>query len=442
MLGGVLVAAHGDGGIGVGAGVAVDEQGVALGVVLATLEVARDVDLAAVGGAAFADGNGFGNDVGRRFIRGVDHLGAGVLVLAGIGECDRDHLAAGAAAFHDHAGVFHGEARADVAIDPADFGVLHGEAALGDEVEDIAAPVLDGDVLDLGTFERDEFHHGRVQGGGFEFRRGAAFHIHHFRAFIGDDEGAFELAEVFRVDAEVCLQRLFQLHALRDVDERAAGEHGAVERGKLVVRGGDDLAEPRAEDFLVFLEAFRGVDEDHALLGELLLHVRVGGLRVILCLDAGEEGSFLLGDAKSLEGFEHFRWHVVPRALRLLAIGKIITDLVEVDVFQILGGPVRWHGFFKEHLERLVTELAHPFRVLFHVADVIDRLGGKAAAGIILVALGKGEVALGAIDVDRFVRLLVEHGGSVFVGHGMRNLRFEIQTCDSAQARAASLRKS
>ena len=35
-------------------------------------------------------------------------------------------------------GYFIVRRRADVAVDPADFGVLHGQAALGDEVEDVA----------------------------------------------------------------------------------------------------------------------------------------------------------------------------------------------------------------------------------------------------------------------------------------------------------------
>ena len=222
MLGGVAVAFDGDGRVGVGAGVAVDEQRVALGVVLAALEVLRDVHLAAVGGAAFADGYGFRDDVRGGVVGGVDHFRAGVLMLAGVGKGDGDHLAAGTLAFHDDPGVFHREAGADVAIDPAHLRVLHGEAALGDEVEHVRRPVLDGDVLDFCAFQCHKLDDCGVQGCGLEFRRGAAFHVHHLRAFVGDDEGALELAEGFRVDAEIGLQRLFQLHALRDVDERTA----------------------------------------------------------------------------------------------------------------------------------------------------------------------------------------------------------------------------
>ena len=95
-------------------------------------------------------------------------------------------------------------------------------AALGHEIEDVRRPVLHGDVLDLRALHRDQLDHRAVQRGRLEFRRGAAFHVHHLRAFIGDDERALELPEVLRIDAEVGLERVLHLHARRHVDERAA----------------------------------------------------------------------------------------------------------------------------------------------------------------------------------------------------------------------------
>ena len=137
-----MIAADADGGVGVGVAVAVDEQGVALGVVFAAFEVLRDVDEAAIRRAALADGDGFADDVAGGVIGGVDHLGTGVLMLTAIRQSDADDLATGAFALHDDAGVFHGEAAADVAVDPFHFGVFMGNATLGDEVEDIAAVKL------------------------------------------------------------------------------------------------------------------------------------------------------------------------------------------------------------------------------------------------------------------------------------------------------------
>ena len=138
------------------------------------------------------------------------------------------NFAARLAAFHDHAGIFHRQTRADVAVDPFDLGVFVREAAFGHEIEDVRRPVLHGDVLDLRALQRDQLDHRAVQRGGLELRRGAAFHVGHFAAFVGDDERALELAEVFGVDAEIGLQRMLHLHAGRHVDERAAAEDGAL----------------------------------------------------------------------------------------------------------------------------------------------------------------------------------------------------------------------
>jgi len=77
---------------------------------------------AAVRAAALADGDGLGDDVGGRLVGGVDHLGAGVLVLAVVGEGNGDDLAGGpcgpSARRRDTSLV---RAAADVAVDPLDL---------------------------------------------------------------------------------------------------------------------------------------------------------------------------------------------------------------------------------------------------------------------------------------------------------------------------------
>ena len=61
--------------------------------------------------------------------------------------------------------------------------------------------------------------------------------------FLDEDQGPLELAHVLGVDPEVGLERDVDLHAGRDVDERAARPDRRVERGELVVVGRDDRAE-------------------------------------------------------------------------------------------------------------------------------------------------------------------------------------------------------
>ena len=138
----MAVAADGDRRVGVGAARAVDQERVALGVVLAALEVPRDVDDAAVGAAALPDGDRFRDDVGRGLVGRVDHLGAGVLVLAVVREGDREHLSAARrlAALQDDAGVLHRQPAADVAVNPPDFRLLVRQTALRHQVEDVGRP--------------------------------------------------------------------------------------------------------------------------------------------------------------------------------------------------------------------------------------------------------------------------------------------------------------
>ena len=56
--------------------------------------------------------------------------------------------------------------------------------ALGDEIENVGRPVLDGDVLELRAFQRDQLDDRAMQRGGVKLRRGAAFHVGQLRAFV------------------------------------------------------------------------------------------------------------------------------------------------------------------------------------------------------------------------------------------------------------------
>ena len=149
----------------------------------------------------------------------MNHLRAGVLMLAVVRERDGKHFAACFASLHNHAGIFHGETRADVAIDPFYMGIFVGEAAFRHQVENIRRPVLHSDVLNLRAFERDQLDHRAVQCGGVELRRRATLHVSYLGTFVGDDEGALKLAEIFRVDPEVGLERVLHLDARGHVYE-------------------------------------------------------------------------------------------------------------------------------------------------------------------------------------------------------------------------------
>ena len=82
--------------------------------------------------------------------------------------------------------------------------------AFGDEVVDAALavdvagiPVLHGGVLDLCIVQCDELDHRGVKLILVPHRCCATFQIRHISPLIGDDEGAFKLACVGGVDAEI-----------------------------------------------------------------------------------------------------------------------------------------------------------------------------------------------------------------------------------------------
>src|SRR5205085_11652949 len=128
---------------------------------------------------------------------------------------------------------------------------------------------------DLGAFERDQLNHRTVQGGGLEFRRGAAFHVSDFAAFIGNDESALELAKVFGVDPEIGLERMFHFHSWRDINERAAAEHGRVKSAEFVVRDRDYFAEPFPENFRMLFQTLGRANKNDTLLTDRFLDIGV-----------------------------------------------------------------------------------------------------------------------------------------------------------------------
>ena len=79
-------------------------------------------------------------------------------------------------------------------------------------------------------------------------RGGTTFDIMNVAAFIGDDEGAFELTGLLVVDAEIALKRLLEFHAFRDVDEAAAAPASGVKGREFVIGDRDNGREVFLED--------------------------------------------------------------------------------------------------------------------------------------------------------------------------------------------------
>jgi len=324
---------------------------------------------------------GFG--LGRVMI----HLRAGVDVLALASHGDSDVVVGGAAALQDRRRVQHRRLRAHRARNPLHAPALLGDGALRVEVVRVFRPVLDGRVLDVGVLVDEDFNTATVK---IEFRvlrGGTALDVVDLRSFLSDDERMLELAHPLGVHPEVRLNRHVDSGVFGDVDERAAGPDGTVERGELVVARGDALRhEVLADEFFVLLDRLIHVTEDDALLLPALLHVLVDNLRFVLRADAGE-GVFLgFGDAQLVEGVFDVVWKfgpVVHAGADVDVRPNVGDDLVDVNFAQVrLTGPVGRHRHLLELFERSQAALQHPLRLVFVLRDDADRLLGEALLGL------------------------------------------------------------
>src|SRR5205085_4444634 len=186
--------AHVDVREGVCAAAIADQQRVALRIVARAFGSGRHVNEPAIALLAFARRDALGDDRARRILSEMQHLGAGVGLLAIVGDGNRIEFAYRVVALKNAARVFPGDRRAGLDLRPRNLGMRAGTfAALGHEVVDAAAtflvarfPVLDRRILDLRLFHRDELDDSRVQLVLVALGRRAALEIAYIRAFVGN----------------------------------------------------------------------------------------------------------------------------------------------------------------------------------------------------------------------------------------------------------------
>ena len=387
----------------VGARNVVHQQRVALHVGHGVVRIGVDLHEAAVGGAASAAGDGLGHDGRRRVRRHVRHLRAGVLELPFPRERDGEHLTARVRSGHPHSRVLHGHLGADVAVDPLHGRALFSLGALGDQVVDVVGPVLDGCVPAAATLLHDDFHHSGVQRVRLVNRRGATLHVVHVRIFIDDDQRALKLAHVFRVNAEVRLQRDVHVDPRRNVDEGATRPHSGVERRELVVASRNDGAEVLLKQVLVLTQGGVGVNEDDTLFLQVLADLVVNHLGFVLGGNAGDETLLLrLGDAELVVGALNVLRQVVPRGRLLLGRAHVVLDVVKVDVGKIRAP--RGHRLLLENFQCLRALVQHPLRLALDTGDVAHHIFVQATARSCAGSVGiVPTVVVGTDRLDDFV---------------------------------------
>ena len=259
------------------------------------------------------------------------YLRAGILMHAIGGEGYREDITARARFHQEYRRVLHGDFRAEVAIDPLHGGIAIRGSTLGHQIIDVLRPVLDGRVAHARALHDFDLYHRAVQAIAGICWRCAALNIVDIRTRSGNNQRALELAHVLCVDAEVGLQRNLNAYTLRHVDEAATAPDGAVQRGELIVRWGDDGAEMFFDE--VGIQAQRGIHigKDHAQLLKVFAHLVIDGLTLILGRHACQELALSLGNAQAVKGIFNFSGYVFPRFALLLHGLDIVIDIVEVN---------------------------------------------------------------------------------------------------------------
>ena len=237
--------------------------------------------------------------------------------------------------------VLHGDLRTDVSIDPFHGRAFFGNRTLGHQVVHVVRPVLDGRVPHSCILLGDDLDHCGVQRIRLVNRSCTPFDVVNVRAFVSNDERALKLTHVFRVDAEVRLQRDLHVNTLGHVDERPTGPHGSVEGCEFVVTGRNHGTEVLFEDLWVFPQTRVGVEEDDTLTFELFVDLVVDDLGLVLRGDTRNQTLlFRLGNPQPVVRVLNVFRQVFPRLRLTLSRTHKVLDVVEVDTAKV-GTPVR-----------------------------------------------------------------------------------------------------
>jgi len=138
---------------------------------------------------------------------------------------------------------------------------------------------------------------------------GATLKVADVAAFVGNDQGALELAGVGGVDAEVGGQFHRTANALRHIHEGAVGEDRGVQAGKEVVTVGYDGTQVFLHQFGVVPDRLGNGAENDAGLGQRLLEGGGDGDRVEDRVHghAGEFFPLMQGNAQLFIGSQQLR---------------------------------------------------------------------------------------------------------------------------------------
>ena len=251
-------------------------------------------------------------------------------------------------------------------------------------------------------------------------RRGAAFEIADIGALVGDEERAFELAALRRVDAEIGAELHRRAHPRRDVGERAVAEHRRIQGRKEIIVLRHHGAEIAAHQVGMLAHRLAERAEDDAELGQMALEGRRHRDAVehridrhVPGRDPGQRLALAHRHAELVVHRQQLGIDLVERFGRVvLTLGcRPIGRALVVDRRDVELGPIR-----RLHLlpgaERLQPPVEQPFRLAFLGRDVAHR---------VLIEAGRRGLGLDLGDETVFVALV--EGGDLGIERGAHRAR-------------------
>ena len=202
-----------------------------------------------------------------------------------------------------------------------------------------------------------------MQSGLIVFRCRAALDEVQIGVILDDDERMLKLSRALCVEPEVGLQRDLQPHARRHIDKRSARPDRAVQRRKFVIGRRNELHEMRPDHLRkarIMHRAFE-IGVDNAGFRDLPADIVIDQLGVILRADARQRFALCLRDAEPLEGLLDILRHIVPVGVHAGFRADICDNIVQIQ--SVNRRSPRRHFCFREDLQRMQTELPHPFRI-------------------------------------------------------------------------------
>ena len=244
---------------------------------------------------------------------------------------------------------------------------------------------------------------------------GAAFQIADVATLFGNDQRAFELAGVFRIDAEIGGKLHRASNAFWNVHEGSVGEDRGVEAGEIVVALRHDLAQPLFHQVRMLLQCFADGKEDDACLLQFLAESGRDGdgvehrIHGYLARTLYACQHFLLrhGNAKLVVNGFDLGIELIKRIQLNLLLGRgVIVGVLIVDFGIAELGPVRFLHLLPQ-AEGFQAPVQHPFRLVLLARNEADGVLGQALFRIFGFDIGRPAMLVFSCLVGGLARLAV-----------------------------------